>query len=297
MNSNTTIRENMAGLGWYIRRTADSVALAEWYGGGLGLPLIRGRHPVWFYWAGDALCFELKSDVAPHPARHKNPTTAPMIPVFATSDLDKTLARLKAVNTDVGEIDANDYYVFDSDDQIVVIRQALSNLKHDPRAAQVGASPMPEDLPAWGWTMCHVPDLAAEVEFFNRVCGFPIVSESADGVTLNIGGDTAPGSLLELKPGGEMLTIPSTREERTDAIIFRVDNHDAVNTALKAAGMPIVNDKIQFNSASLTYAASPSGRLVGFEQRFEPHQYKVPRREFLEDKLAILRRKTVKNNA
>ena len=97
--------------------------------------------------------------------------------------------------------------------------------------------------------------------------------------------------MLELRGGGEHMPPPSTRERRTDAIIFRIDDHDQVNAALKSSGVPIVNDAIRFNSASLTYVLTPSGRLVGFEERFEPARYRQPRREFLEDREAIRRRR------
>ena len=33
MQTADVLKDNLAGLGWYIRRTPDSAALAEWYGG------------------------------------------------------------------------------------------------------------------------------------------------------------------------------------------------------------------------------------------------------------------------
>jgi catechol 2,3-dioxygenase-like lactoylglutathione lyase family enzyme len=287
----TEMRNQIAGLGWYIRRTADSVALAEWYGGVLGLPLIRGRDPVWFFWGGDSLCFELKSDQAPDVARFSEPATAPMVPIFVSTDLTQTVARLAANGSrPVGEL-GEDVYFLDSDEQLVAIRPApdpgsLGALPHE-----VGACPLPVDLLGWRGTICRVPDVQKEADFWREVCGLPVAPlPDGGGYHVDLGGDIAEGAFLEIRGGGMSMPIPDTRERRTDAVILRVDNHDLVNTLLKDAAIPLVNDSIRFNSASLTYCMTPSGRLVGFEERFEPVRYKVPRREFLEDRLAIERR-------
>ena len=294
MQTADILRDNLAGLGWYIRRTPDSAALAEWYGGALGLPLIRGRVPVWFFWAAGSLCFELKSDVPPGDERYEDPDSAPMVPVFASRQPEVTLARLERNGGIVaGRID-EDVYVRDTDRQLIAIRPSNgSNSLADPDV-NVGASPVPNDLEGWLSTVCRVPDLESELRFYRDVVGLPLIGADATQATFSIGGDVAAGARLELRPGGEVLPPPATREERTDALIFRVDDHDAVNAAFKAAGVPIVNDGIRFNSASLTYVLSPSGRLVGFEERFEPADYKAPRREFLEDREAIQRRKRAK---
>lgn len=291
MQTADILRDHLAGLGWYIRRTPDSAALAEWYGGALGLPLIRGRVPVWFFWAGGSLCFELKSDVAPDRARHENPASAPMVPVFASRRPEVTLARLeRSGGIVVGTIDG-DVYVRDTDRQLIAVRPSTPSESLADPDVNVGASPLPSDLEGWVSTVCRVPDLESELRFYRDVIGLPLIDADTTKVTFSIGGDVSAGARLELRPGGNALTQPATREERTDAIIFRVDDHDAVNAAFKAAGLPIVNDSIRFNSASLTYVLSPSGRLLGFEERFEPADYKTPRREFLEDREAIRRRK------
>ncbi len=288
------LRDNLAGLGWYIRRTPDSAALAEWYGGALGLPLIRGRVPVWFFWGAGSLCFELKSDVPPDDERHEDPASAPMVPVFASRQPELTLARLEQNGgTVVGEI-GEDVYVRDTDRQLIAIRPSTPVTSLIEPDVNVGASPIPGDLEGWLSTVCRVPDLESELRFYRDIVGLPVVDADAEKATLSIGGDVAAGARLELRPGGDTLPRPATREQRTDAIIFRVDDHDAVNAAFKAAGVAIVNDSIRFNSASLTYVLSPSGRLVGFEERFEPADYKTPRREFLEDREAIQRRKRAK---
>ena len=289
------VRHTMAGLGWYIRRTPDSAALAEWYGGALGLPLIRGRHPVWFFWGGDALCFELKSDQEPRPERFVDPASAPMLPAFACHDIAATLTRIRAAGGHILAEDGDDVFVLDPDRQLVCLRDKPLPLTSGAVDVTVGASPFPADLAGWGWTICRVPDLDRETGFYRDVLGFDLVEQAADKAVFEIGGSVAPGAKLELRSGGMALPLPRTREERLDAIIFRVDDHDAVNAALKQAGLDMVNDAIRFNSASLTYVATPSGRLIGFEERFEPARYKVPRREFLEDKEAIRRRKAAKD--
>ena len=289
MQTAELMQRQFAGLGWYIRRTPDSAALAEWYGGSLGLPLIRGRVPVWFFWGGSTLCFELKSDVAPRAERFTDPARAPMYPVFASRNLEGSLRRLEASDADIVLRTESEVFLLDTDRQLVCVRESSSSPFRTGGDVNVGASPLPTDLHGWGWTVCRVPDVAAEAAFYREVCGLEC-SEGSDCIVVDIGGDVSPGALLELRGGGEHMPPPSTREQRTDAIIFRIDDHDQVNAALKSSGVPIVNDAIRFNSASLTYVLTPSGCLVGFEERFEPARYRQPRREFLEDREAIRRR-------
>ena len=89
--------DNLMGFGWYMRRTADAERLAEFYGEVLGLPLIRGRQPVFMFWAGEDLVFELKSDEAPVDLRHNDPATAPCVPVFRVHDLPALLRSMHAL--------------------------------------------------------------------------------------------------------------------------------------------------------------------------------------------------------
>ena len=56
------------------------------------------------------------------------------------------------------------------------------------------------------------------------------LAQAADKAVFEIGGSVAPGAKLELRSGGAALPPPRTREERLDAIIFRVDDHDAIRT-------------------------------------------------------------------
>jgi catechol 2,3-dioxygenase-like lactoylglutathione lyase family enzyme len=147
-------------------------------------------------------------------------------------------------------------------------------------------SPFPDDLFGWTSTLHHVPDVAAEVAFYRDAMGFPVVGQDGDRTILDISFVTGANSILEIAPGGKAQQLPTTREERTDAVIMRANDHTALNAALKARGVPMVNDAIQFNSAELTYVGTPSGAIIGFEERYDPKDFKTPRHEFLEDKEA-----------
>ena len=283
-----TPAEGYMGLGWYIRRTGNATRLAEWYGGVFRMPLIRGMAATWFFWGGDTLSYELKSEKVPFPQRWTNPKTAPTIGMFRSTDMAASLARLRSAGARiVGEERGNgvhDLFVLDPDNQLIGVRQAK-----DDRSAlgqfNPGVSPMPADLSIWDWTIRRVPDVAAEVAFYRDVCGFPMVGGSGDRTQFQIGGVTG-WHILEIAPGGTPLPVYTSREDSLDALICRVASHDAMNARLKRGRARIVDDAIQFNSARLTYCASPSGQLIGFEERYDPDRYAKPRDDFLEDREA-----------
>ncbi len=288
---------NLLGTGWYLRRCRNTDVLANWYGGVLRLPLIRGRHPTHFFWAGDTAVIELIADVPPNQDRDVEPDTAPTVPGFLTPDLDALLRRLrKAQARVVGRrrfAGGEEAWVLDADDQLLCLRELAAAARRCERPLQTywrqgerfnpGCSMMPTDVTGWAWVLRRVPDLAREVEFYRDVVGFELLTHSAATAVFSIGPAWGPPCLLELAPGGEVQPSVRNRTLVTNSFVTHVENHRSMNRQLKERGATIVNDHIQFNSAELTYAASPAGHLTGFEERYEPHEFGVPRVEFAED--------------
>ncbi|MDX2225041.1 MAG: hypothetical protein SFV21_19955 [Rhodospirillaceae bacterium] len=288
------IRANSIGFGWYIRRCPDSALLAEFYGGILRLPVIRGRAPVWFYWVGEANVLELLSQVAPHPHRDTDPDTAACTPVFRCHDLAAYVGWLKArgvrIVRDTVHAEGRDVWLLDPDDQLVGLRERNRQSGVPGNAAawarfdrgedfNPGCSPMPRHIQELGWIVRHVSDLDAAIRLYRDVYGFAPLGHVGRAACFDLGN----GVILELFPGGVSARRPTNREEVTDAWVQRVADHDLMNAWLKQNGVHLVNDKIQFPSAELTYAADADNHLTGFEERYDPSRFGEPRRPFLED--------------
>jgi predicted enzyme related to lactoylglutathione lyase len=267
---------NLMFFGWYMRRTPSIPALLPFYQSILKLPLIRlSEKSVAFFWGGETTVFELKGDVAPKPARDTDPATAPMTPVFATPDMSRLLARLgKHGIAPLQQVsDSQDVFVLDADQQLVGFRQVHKAATSD---FNPGCDAFPDDTSGLVAIVRRVSDVAKAAAFYRDVFDFAPLGAGPDF-------DFGEGVVLEVRAGGAVQRIPTDRGEITNSLVMRVEDHDAWNARLKSKGARIVNDKIQFNSAELTYAADIDGQIFGFEERYEPPEYRTPREPFLED--------------
>ena len=290
--------DDYLGVGWYIRRTNSAPDLANWYGGVLRLPVMRGAESTYFFWGGNGLVMELKSPKNPAPQRYTDPMTAPMVPIWRTFAYDRLVARLRKAGARIvhegvahGDREA---YVLDPDNQLVGFRQTapgsrrpvdMLHTRDNARGGHFipGVSMLPDDIYGWCWTRHHVPDAAAEVAFYRDAMGFPIAAQARERTVFDIGFYTGNGHQLEIEGNGPQQQLPASREDRTDAIIMRVANQDRLNREMKAKHVPIVDDHIQYKSTELTYVGTPSGGIIGFEQRYDPKDYLEPRPEYPED--------------
>lgn len=288
------VRANHMGFGWYIRRCPDSPKVAEFWGGVLRIPLIRGYAPTWFFWAGEELAAELISDVPPRPERDTDPGTVSCAPVFRAHGLDGFVPKMKAAGarivSDITDAMGREVWVLDSDDQLMALRERPvdSTLPGDAAARarrargeifNPGCTPMPPHLQDLGWIVRRVTDVAASAKFYAEVFGFESCGTVGDAACFDFGN----GVILELKPGGRKQRIPENRVEVTNTWVHRIVNHDLMRGWLAAKGTHLVGEKIQFNSAELTYVLDPDNHITGFEERYDPSRFRQPRRPFLED--------------
>jgi len=287
---------NLMCLGWYMRRTADSHTLGDFYRDVVGLPLLRGGrpYPVTMFWSGEATVFELKSDEEPMPARDTDPNTAPCMPIFRVHGLDTLLSRLVTGGARLaGEANlpfAREAYVLDLDDQLLVLREyqregespinqeACRRLDRgaafDPKVGE-----MPADIQCLDGALMRVKDLPAMKAFYTDIIGFTPVVADDEHIVFDLGDNT----FLELRSGGRVLPLPKDRIEVTNSFILRFQNTRLFQTQAKSRGVRFVNEHIQWKRAHLAYFADPEGRIIGIEERYDPKDYLEPVETYAED--------------
>lgn len=279
-------------LGWYMRRTESAEELAAFYRNVLELPLLRGQEPVFMFWAGEALVFELKSDEVPELARECDPVSASCVPVFRTRDLDALITRLadrgvRRVNA-ADEPPARSAYFLDADDQLIGFREysAASMLPSEIEARrrhseglayQTGCAPMPADISELGWITCRYerPDNVAA--FYRDRLGLIEVPGLPDRFTFSLGDNT----FVEIAGGGCARPLPKDRVEVTNSYIVRVQSTEKLKAEL--SDVPWPNPHIQWKRAHLCYLADPENRLVGIEERYDSSEYPPGVESFPED--------------
>jgi len=296
----TATQDLHMGPGWYMRRTPNATKLIPFYRDALGTSVIRGAEPVYFLWAGESYIIELKAEKPPREERVIDPTVHPCTPVFHTRDLETTLARLLRGGGELISSDTTPFgreaFLLDPDRQIVGIREPIGGetaLGRIPVSDyNPGCAPLPDDLIGLRTIVRRVADMDTMIRFYRDVIGFKEIGP-IHGRHLF---DQGEGVHLELAPGGSVQTPPQDRVEITNHFIVRVVEHDAFNHALKDAGTSFSNDSFRWNSADMSICIDPEGHIMGFEERFEPHEYGHPRDPFEEDMEAD-KRWRLSNNA
>lgn len=288
--------DNLMTMGWYMRRTADSHTLGDFYTDVFKLPFLRGGRPwpVTMYWAGEATVFELKSDEAPMPERDQNPLTAPCTPVFRIHGLDTLLEKLLSGGakfvTEINVTAGREVYILDPDGQLVALREVgrSSGLSIDQEAwrrfdSGVDFNPdcdnMPEEIQCLDGVIMRVQDLPAMRLFYRDVIGFSEIHASNDSVVFDLGDNT----YLELRSGGHTIPVPNDRVEITNSFILRMQDTEAFKEQTKTKGVHYVNEHIQWKRAHLAYFADPEGRIIGIEERYDPENYLEPVETYAED--------------
>jgi len=290
------LENNLMAMGWYMRRTADSHGLGDFYRDVLGLPELRGGRPwpVTMFWAGEATVFELKSDEAPMPARDGDPMTAPCMPVFRVHGLDRLLDRLlRGGAVSAGEEalpEGRRAYVLDPDGQLIALREmsrgAISPIDREAwrrfdrgNEFDPACGDMPGDIQCLDGILMRVENLPAMRDFYRDIAGFPELESDREQAVFELGDNT----YLELRPGGTAVPVPGDRVEVTNSFILRLQDTDRFKAAAKARGVHFVNEHIQWKRAHLAYFADPEGRIVGIEQRYAPEDYLEPVETYAED--------------
>lgn len=296
-------------LGWIIRfpKKGDT-SVSNFYRNVLQLPFVRGfdvAHLVEFYWAGEAMIIELiiEGQMASAPACETDPSTSSLTPVFRVHGLDAIVDALRSRGAVISlprrYTRGREAFVRDPLGGVIGLRETDSDsmLAHDVEARRrwrrgeafnVGCDPMPAGWQELGWIVRHVADLRSMKQFYSDALGLSIVAEEDDRVLLDLGDN----SVLELAPGGQIVTPPTHRHELMSTFILRIRHLERFRKELQARGVHFVHEFIQWPAGELTYLADPEGHLIGIEERYHPSRYlskTVP--PFPEDLEALRRQK------
>jgi predicted enzyme related to lactoylglutathione lyase len=275
-------------FGWYnyfVPRADEGVA--AFYTDVLGLPLIRsvkgGDHPNDFFWAGEAVIFEIIYEGQKGPAEptESDPDTAPLVAVYRVHDLPGIIARLTAKGAKVSAIRAvangHEAFVTDPRGYLTGLREisetskAAADIEARRRwkrgeAFNPGSRPMPPGFQDMSWIVRRVKDVPAMTAFYRDALGLKVIGTANGRALLDMGDATT----LELAPGGRVSPPPENRTQLQATIIFRVAAMQKLRQKLVDGGGAVVHNLIQWDRGELSYVADPEGNLIGIEEKYEP---------------------------
>jgi predicted enzyme related to lactoylglutathione lyase len=277
-------------LGWFIRfaRPEQCEALRKFYAETLGLPFLRGgtgHQKLDVFWAGEALLAELiwESEQEIADPLDADPATAQTVPIFRVHDIDLLAGSLRAKGVTVLDSVNRDGYlelfIADPSGCLIGLRD-LNTPKHshDVEAARrrargegfnPGCGRMPKGWQELGWIRQQVKDLAAMTRFYSSVLGLAVLDANDHRAWLDLGDN----SVLELVGGGRVVALPKSRRELAGCFNLRVQDLEALKSAVRAAGGGVVHELLQSDRYQLSYIADPEGHLLGIEESYHPEKY------------------------
>ena len=281
------------GLGWFVRRTADPIALGRFYERALGLPRLRSwetdGHAGAMYWAGEVCVFETNL-IGEEPLTGTRESQC--IPVFRSHDLEASVERL--VRNGAGFLRS------ESDERAETV------FVQDPEGFPLGIERVRDDslfavderlAKAWDSDRTRLPGgirIDGAVQALSRVVHLTTEPEDDAGFLANtlkleeLGtlagrdwlalGNTA---ILEIRQSPRRLARPEDRVSVRDTWILREYGHDQLLHAMREKGEQPVSS-LKFKGGMLDYFVTPGNRLFGFQQRLEFHPDE-PARQMVED--------------
>jgi len=291
--SRQPVTNGIQGLGWFLRRTSDPIALGRFYETALGLPRLRSwrtdDHAGAMMWAGDVCVFETNviGDDVP-----LLPGDSQCIPVFRSHDPDRSRARLVANGARPARVEED--------------RRAKTYFFEDPHGYPLAVEVVEDDgrfamdkaaAAAWNRGRPALPGdirIDGEIQTLSRVlhlttdpegdAGFLIDSLKLDDLGA-AGGSRLLGlgatAILECRPSPVSCARPTDRESIRDTWILREYAHRTLVGALGRKGEEPV-ESLEFEGGDLAYFATPANRLFGLQQR-RPYDPDVPATQMVED--------------
>lgn len=287
------------GLGWFVRRTADPIALGRFYERALGLPRLRSwetdGHAGAMYWAGEVCVFEtnLIGETAATGTRESQ-----CIPVFRSHDLQASVERL--VQNGAGflrsESDERAETVFVQDpegfplgtervrdESLFAMDRRLTEAWNMGRTRLPGGIRIDGAVQALSRVVHLTSDPAGDAAFLADTLKLDELGTLAGRKWLGLG-DTA---ILEIRESRRRLARPQDRVSVRDTWILREYGHDQLMEAMREKGEQAVSS-LKFKGGVLDYFVTPGNRLFGFQQRLEFHPDE-PARQMVEDLAAFSR--------
>lgn len=281
------------GLGWFLRRTVDPLALGAFYEQALGLPRMRSWNQEGYVgammWAGDVCTLEtnLIND-APQLA----PGDSQCIPVFRTFDLAQSLDRLAAagaVRSGEERTTRADTYFFKDpegyplciefvkDDTIFAIDKASADAWARGPAMLPGGICIDGAVQKLSRVLHLTSDPAGDAAYLVDRLGLADVG-AIDGSPVLALGETV---LLELRASKLACDRPDRRDSVRDTWIAREFCHDELQKTFAKKGDTSI-EAIEFPGGQLDYFVTPSNRMFGFQER-RPYNPDVPTTQMVED--------------
>lgn len=283
----TTIPQGHQGLGWFLRRTRDPIALAKFYETALGLPRLRSwdvpESAGVMLWCGEVGVLELNrisEDIA------FTPEQSPCTPVFLSRDIQVSVARCEEAGgrpvSSTSDARGETLYFTDPDGfHFALEHLENSGLETDlyaQRKWNLGAVALPGDIridgPVQGISriLQKTSDIEAETSFLETM-GFEKLSSNR----ISLGG----ACHIELVPSPNMLPQPKDRTMAFDTWIARVYGLEIYRGALANSTGQFLS-RHEFKGGTLDYALSPSNVLIGWQER-KPYDPDLPTTQMVED--------------
>ena len=281
------------GLGWFVRRTADPIALGRFYERALGLPRLRSwesdGHAGAMYWAGEVCVFETNM-IGEEPLTGTRESQC--IPIFRSHDQEASVERL--VHNGAGflrsESDERAETVFVQDpegfplgiervrdDSFFAMDRRLTEVWSRNRARLPGGIGIEGAVQALSRVVHLTSDPAEDAAFLADTLKLEELGTLAGRKWLALG-DTA---ILEIRQSRRRLARPEDRVSVRDTWILREYGHDQLVDAMREKGEQPVSS-LKFKGGMLDYFVTPGNRLFGFQQRLEFHPDE-PARQMVED--------------
>ncbi|MDX2144802.1 MAG: VOC family protein [Rhodospirillaceae bacterium] len=288
------MREGIQGLGWFVRRSAATVAVGRFYRDALALPVLRQweqpDNAGFMLYGGDVAAFEINRGGQPPSS---DPALAECTPIFRSRDMDTSLRRatVKGAHVTVDENTGAARTVFLADPQGHAFgfqsADSMSPQAHHVEAQRrwdnadhglPGVGAMPADIQDITCVRLRVEDPVALAAFYSEMLGLDVIgTPSRQGAMLHVGGTCA----LELVPGGTRRAPPKDRVDVTDVWILRIYDYVGMKAHLAVNRVHCVNT-VQMIGGWLDYYTDPEGHLFGFQER-KPADPAVPNTNLIED--------------
>lgn len=272
------MRENIQGLGWYVRRTDDLPLLTAFYRDAVGLPVLQETESHVLFWGGETIAFELAKGGKPLP-KYADRYEAPCAPLIRSLDVNITIDRVKKAGAQVlndfhREVSQLTYFV-DPKGNVTGIN---TRYRTSPRAEDIeawrkvdageltvpGVPPMANELLHIGWVVLRSSNIPEQIAFYRDVIGLSVNSMNGDtGALLSLGSNT----VLEIAGGPDPEPTPTDRMLVNNTFVLRVHGLDAMVAGLKAKGVPFVAEPFQITNGRVAYFADPGGHMVGLQER------------------------------
>ncbi|MCB2107403.1 MAG: VOC family protein [Rhodobacteraceae bacterium] len=276
------MRDGIQGLGWFVRRSSDPVALAAFYTAAIGLPELRrietADAKTVMLRAGTFSVFELSLGGEPP---SPDPAETECTPLFRSRNLADAVAKAQGAGAKIiGEETEGSLRTVTMADplgHVYGLREAdpASTQPHDVFAEHQWRNPHPtaQAMPAMSAAVqgltcvrVRVSDPMTLARFYGDCVGLdPIGAPSSERASFYLGGSC----ILELRAGGTRRDPPNDRANVTDTWVLRV--HDLVGMKAHFAVREVRTvNSLEVPGGWIEYYCDPEGHLFGIQERQRP---------------------------